>query len=399
MPLFRFKVSDAEGHVSAQLIEGDSQTDARRRLHRRGFRPLEFLGEGTDSAGGSGGKRRSKFDVVEFTDRLVPLLQADVPIERALGILAEGESNPTNAEVIRDLRRGLHEGRKLSQLIRDRGPMFPRLYASVVEAGEEAGALAEVMAELRRFLSDRREFQAFLVSASIYPLIVLLVSLIVMGVLLGFIVPKFAEVIINSGQTVPMSTQLLMNISDTVRRLWWLVPAAVVGFVVLLRALRREGLARRRFDALILKVPLLSRIVLLSDLSRLCRTLSILMRSGVHLLNTVTIGTRILQNSVLRESIGGLAGELRQGQRLSAAFSQSPLIPPFMLRMIGVGEETGAVETMLQRVAERYEQDLKQTLNRIVSLLEPILIVILGLIVAFIVVSMLFAIMDIQGGF
>lgn len=398
MPLFRFKVSDSQGQVSAQLTEGDSRADARRRLHGRGFRPLEFLGEGADTRSG-GMRRRAKFDVVEFTDRLVPLLEASVPLERALGILADGESNETYAEVIRELRRGLHEGRRLSQLIRDRGDMFPRLYASVVEAGEEAGALAEVMAELRRFLTQRREFRAFLISASIYPLIVLCVSAVVMGVLLGFIVPKFAQVIINSGQTVPVSTQILMNVSEFVRGTWWVLPVLVVAALFLVRALRGDGVVRQRFDALVLKVPLVHRIVLLSDLARLCRTLAILMRSGVHLLSTVTIGTRILQNTVLRESIGGLAGELRQGQRLSAAFGQSDLIPPFMLRMIGVGEETGSVEAMLERVAERYEQDLKQTLNRIVSLLEPVLIVILGLIVAFIVVSMLFAIMDIQSGF
>lgn len=398
MPLFRFKVSDADGQISAQLIEGDSQADARRRLHGRGLRPLEFLGEGAEQKS-RGIARRTKFDAVEFTDRLVPLLEASVPLERALGILAEGEANAANAEVIRDLRRGLHEGRRLSQLIRDRGEMFPGLYASVVEAGEEAGALPEVMRELRRFLTDRREFRAFLISASIYPVIVLVVSLLVMGVLLGFIVPKFAEVIVNSGQEVPVSTRILMNVSGAVRSFWWVFPLLVVAFLALLRSIRSGGAMRQRFDAFTLKAPLVRTIVLYSDLARLCRTLAILMRSGVHLLSSVTIATRILQNSILRDSIGGLASELRQGQKLSTAFAQSNLIPQFMLRMIGVGEETGAVESMLERVAERYEEDLKQTLNRIVSLLEPALIVVLGVLVAFIVVSMLFAIMDIQSGF
>jgi len=277
--------------------------------------------------------------------------------------------------------------------------MFPRLYANVVEAGEEAGALPEVMGELQRFLSNQREFRAFLVSASIYPAIVLGMTVVVLGVLLGFIVPRFAQVIVNSGQTVPMSTQILMNVSETVRKVWWVIPLAVLLLVWLLRQAQGEGPMRHRLDAFVLRVPLVRRIVLLTDLSRLCRTMSILMRSGVHLLQTVSIGTRILQNVVLRESIGGLAGELRQGQRLSDAFAKSDLIPSFMLRMMGVGEETGAVEVMLERVAERYEGDLRKTLNRIVTLLEPALIVFLGLVVAGIVVSMLLAIMDIQSGF
>lgn len=398
MPLFRFKISDAEGKVSTQLIEGDSRKDATRRLHRRGVRPIEFLGEG-DVGGETGRGGRRKLNVVDFTDRLVPLLQAEVPLERALAILAESEENPTTAEVVADLRRGLHEGRRFSQLVRDRGAMFPRLYANVVEAGEEAGALPEVMGELQRFLSNQREFRAFLVSASIYPAIVLGMTVVVLGVLLGFIVPRFAQVIVNSGQTVPMSTQILMNISETVRKLWWVVPLVVLLLVWLIRQARGEGQIRRRLDAFTLRVPLVRKIVLLTDLSRLCRTMAILMRSGVHLLQTVAIGTRILQNFVLRESISGLAGELRQGQRLSDAFAKSDLIPSFMLRMVGVGEETGAVETMLERVAERYEGELKKTLNRIVALLEPALIVFLGLVVAGIVVSMLLAIMDIQSGF
>ncbi|MBU0716890.1 MAG: type II secretion system F family protein, partial [Planctomycetes bacterium] len=139
MSLYRFKVSDSAGKVSEQLVEGDSQADATRRVQQRGMTPLEFLGEGSLSGTGQGlAGLGSRFDLIDFTDRLVPLIEANIPLERALGIVGEGVDNPLTARVVSDLRRGLHEGKRFSELIRDRGRLFPRLFSSVVEAGEEA---------------------------------------------------------------------------------------------------------------------------------------------------------------------------------------------------------------------------------------------------------------------
>lgn len=401
MALYRYRVSDPAGKVSVLPVEGDSQADAARRLQGRGLIPLEFLGEGmaVEEQRGSvnlGFGRR--FDVTDFTDKLVPLLDAGVPLERALGILAEGETDEYGAKIVNDLRRGLHEGRRLSQLIRDRGRMFPPLYGSVVEAGEEAGALPEVMTELRRFLNSSREFRSYLISALIYPCIVLVVSVGVVGFLLGFIVPRFAKVLQTSSQELPFMTEFLLGVSGAVRGYWWVVVVALIALILAVREIRKGGYLRETFDKLRLDVPVLRRLTLMAELSRLCRTMSILMKSGVHLLDTVNISTRVLQNTRLRGTMSGLAMELRQGERLSQALSRSDLIPPFLLRMVAVGEETGAVDEMLERIAERYEYDLKQLVNRLVSLLEPVVIVLLGLVVGSIVVAMLLAILNLQSG-
>jgi type II secretory pathway component PulF len=400
MALFKFKVSDQTGTVSTLLIEGDSQTDATRRLQRRNLIPLEFLGEGgqTVAKGWLPGKG-PRFDIVDFTDRLVPLLEAEIPLERALGILGEGETNPLISQLVTDLRRGLHEGRKLSQLIRDRGTLFPRLYANVVEAGEEAGALPQVMSELRRFLNQGREFRSFMISSSIYPVIVLAVSFVVIGVLLGLIVPKFADILQGAGQQISLPTAILLQTSALVQHWWWVPPAALVAIIFIGMQARNDGRLRDALENTLLKLPVAGKIILLSNLARLCRTMSILMKSGVHLLDTVSISLRILQTQRLRLSLASLETELRQGQRLSQALSHSSYIPHFVLRMVAVGEETGAVEAMLERVAERYEKELRQLFSRIMGLIEPAIIVCLGLFVASIVLMMFLAIMDIQGGF
>ena len=197
MPLFKYKVSDSTGAISELMIEGDSQTDATRRIQRRGLMPISFLGEGASATQGGGG--RSKFRVVEFTDRLVPLLEANISLDRSLGILADDKENPAMGNLASELRRGLHEGRKLSDLIRERGRMFPPIYSGIVEAGEEAGALPKVMGQLRQFLMDADELKSFIISAAVYPAFIACAGVIMLVFVLGVIVPKFARSMAGAG--------------------------------------------------------------------------------------------------------------------------------------------------------------------------------------------------------
>ncbi len=401
MAIYRFKVSDAAGKVGETLVEGDSRAEAIRRLQRRNVVPLEFLGEGSlavSAARGSFPGFGKKFDVIDFTDRLVPLLQAHIPLERALGIVGEGMDDPFSAALVADLRKGLHEGRKFSQLIRDRGRLFPSMYASVVEAGEEAGALPQVMADLRQFLMEGRELRSYVLSSSIYPCVVVMVSLLLVVFMLLVVVPKFAEMAMNSGRQPALSMRILLEASALMRGYWWvgiLLVAAAVGVVVQARS---EGRFKQKLDEWVLQVPIIRDLVVFANMARLARTMSILMRSGVHLLNTVSISAKVLGNSQVRQSISGVASELRQGQRLSAALGGSKIVPTFMLRMLAVGEETGAVETMLERVAERYESELRRNIRRLLSLFEPAVIVFLGLVVGSIALILFMAINDIRSG-
>jgi len=399
MALFQYKVSDASGKVSVTLIEGDSQAEATRRLQGRGLSPLEFLGEGAAATGESGGLgfRRRSFDVEEFTDRLVPLLEANVPLERALGIVGEGLDDAYSTEITSDLRRGLHEGRKLSALIRDRGSMFPSLYSNVVEAGEEAGALPQVMGQLRRFLNDARELRSFVISAAIYPVFVMFAGAAMLSIVIGVIVPRFAGIVGESERDPTLSMELLLKLSAFGLWFWWLIPVGIVALIWFARQTQREGTRLRSwYDEFILKVPLAGRMVLCANLARMCRTMSILMESGVHLLDTVGIANRVIENETLRRSVSGVAGELRRGQKLSNALAQSPRIPPFLLRMLAVGEETGDVDVMLARIADRYEDDLRRLVKRLLALFEPIIIIVLGVVVGSIVLLMFLAMMDLQ---
>ena len=394
MPLFKFKVSDSGGKVSELLIDGDSQADATRRIQRRGLLPLAFLGEGAAATSARG--RHSRVDVVDFTDRLVPLLEANIPLERALAILGDGNENPAMSRMIGELRRGLHEGRKLSDLIRDQGSAFPSVYAGVVEAGEEAGALAQVMGQLRNFMTSAAELKSFLISNSIYPAFIAITGLVMLGCLLGIIVPKFATSLAGAG-VKSQATEFLMAMSNGVRNYWWVSIVLIVLVCWLISQIRKpDGPIRRSWDALLMKLPLFQKLVLYSNLARFSRTMAILMRSGVHLLNTVSIANRVIQNWVIRRSLDEVSGELRQGQKISSALAKSKYIPSLMLKMVSVGEETGNVEEMLDRVADRYETDLRRNVKRLLSLFEPVVIILLGLGIFVIVLLMFTVIMDTQ---
>ena len=395
MPLFRYKVSDPAGKVGELLIEGDSQADAARRLQRRGVVPLAFLGEGA-AAQRQRGWLKKGVDVTDFTERLVPLLDANIPLERALAILGDEPDNPPLQRMVSDLRRGLHEGRKFSDLIRDQGTLFPPVYAGVVEAGEEAGALPQVMGQLRAFLASAAELRSFILSSSIYPAFIAVTGLAMMGFVLGGIVPKFAASLAGAG-IQSQATDFLMVLSTGLRTHWWVGVLLVVLAGVFLRQLRQpEGALRRWWDDLVVRLPLFGKLTLDSNLSRFSRTMAILMRSGVPLLHTVSIASRVIQNHAIRSSLDEVSGELRQGQKISGALSKSRFVPSLMLRMVAVGEETGNVEEMLDRVADRYEGDLRKSIKRLLSLFEPLVIVLLGLGIGLVVFLMFSAIMDMQ---
>lgn len=403
MPLFKFKVSDRAGAIQEILVEGANQNDATRRVRSRQCVPIEYLGPSEATDGGRGFHLRMSnsktFDVVDFTDRLVPLLQAQIPLERALGILQETTETVTEQELIGAMRRGLHEGRKFSQLVRDRGRLFPRMYASIVEAGEESGALPQVLGQLRDYLLMMREMRSFVISSSVYPAFVLAFSAIVLLVLMGVVVPKFAKVVFAIGGEPDLMTRIVLAISFGIRNYWWAGLLALAGLAALARmALQREDV-RLWLDGFLLKVPLLGRMIVLANIGRQVRTMSILMRNGVHLLDTVAISAGVLQNSCMRDSIGSLAADLRRGERLSAALSRSEFVPPLVIRMLAVGEETGDTDVMLERVAERYDSELKQMVKRCLAWFEPLTIIFMGLVVGLIVFMLFMLVVRMQTAF
>ncbi len=395
MPLYKFKAADSSGKVSVLIIEGDSDSDALSRLRRRNMTPVASYGVVTgDAAAKFSLFKRDSFNVNEFTDRLVPLLSAHIPLERALGIIANGMEGSSSADVVNSLRRGLHEGKRFSELVRDNGSRFPRLYANLVQTGEETGNLAAVMVELRNFLIASKELKDFIITSSIYPVIILSVTSGVVLLVFTFFIPHFANIFEDMGRELPLLTRILLGISQIFTGLWWLWLLLIAGVLSLWSKRKQDGPIRDRWEKFLLRLPLFGRLICETEMSRFIRTLSILISNHVHLLNTMQIANRVISNKYIAESFDGVANDLKGGKRLSAALSKNPYIPRLAIQMLMIGEESGNQGEMLNHVADELENGLRLRIKRLLAFFEPAMILIMALVIFIVVLAIFLPIME-----
>lgn len=401
MPMFKYKAVDSKGGKAVEiLIEGDSRDDSLSRLRSRGFTPIKFLGqvEGDEKSFGSFFERNKKFDPAEFTNRLLPLLKAQIQLERALGIIANSCEDETTQNIVTDLRRGLHEGKKFSVMIRDRSNYFPAVYANMVEAGEESGALTKVMEQLQKFLNERKELRNFLVTSLIYPVIILLVTAVVIILLFTVFIPKFSQIFIDMGKELPLPTKIMMMLSDFVTHPFMLVVwiACIAGIIYFISQVRKGGKAREWWDLNILKLPFVGSILQTVEIARFIRTMAVLLQSYVPLLNAVSIAMRVIQNNQIRDTLTGVTGELRSGSKLSSALSKSSFISKTVVQMLNIGEETGNMGEMLGETADYYETELKNRIKKLLALFEPLVILMLAGVVLAVVASIFMAMLELN---
>jgi len=396
MGLFRFKIVDSGGKKSEVLIDGESQSDAVSKLNSRGAFPLEFLGQAThlDETTKKSFFKRSTFDVYEFTNRLVPLLRSHIPLEKALGIISDGAIDPQTHSVVRELRKGLHEGKKLSELIANHGKRFPKLYANLIEAGEESGALPQVMIELQRFLNDSRETKNFLVTSSIYPIIILTVTMGVFALLFTVFIPKFAKMFIDMGKELPLLTKVMVSVSDVTIGLWWFWLIIIAGIIYFSAKVRKGGETRIWWHRKVLKFPLLGGIIESMDICRFTRTLAVLMKNHVHVLDTVKIASRVIGNSTIQRSLSDVSSELQKGKMLSRALANSEYMPKAAIQMLQIGEQSGNPGEMLDEISAQLEDELKLKIKRLLAMFEPMMILFMAGVVLVVVMSIFMAIME-----
>ena len=402
MSLYRY-IAAAPGEEPHEiLIEADSLREAQGKLRSRKLTPIRFCGEAGLAADGHSAWKRNKIDTCQFTRQLAPLLAANIPLERALAIIADSAANPEQKQFVNAMRQGLHEGKKFSDLVRSQGNLFPGYYANLVESGEESGCLPQAVAELYKFMSENRELKGFIISSSIYPLAILGVTLIVTILLFTVFVPRFAKIFADMGREMPPSMSFLMGAGTFFSYAWWLIPLAVISVWMLLKHQWGKELLHYRISGLLLKLPALGKIIVDLEMCRYIRTLAILLANHVEIIRTVRIAGKIIVNPVVSEAFDHIDKKLKGGEKLSAALQGNTYIPQETVPMLRVGEETGSVGEMLERIATNLEQDTRTKIKRLLSLFEPAVIVFLALVVLVVVVSIFAAMMEInsinQGG-
>lgn len=402
MALYKYLAAAKGEQPHDMLIEADNEKEALSKLRSRHVMPVRFYGEVSVGGGGRLMFRRSRIDTYDFTRQLAPLLDSFIPLEKALGIIAESAVEPEQRDFVNSLRQGLHEGKKFSELVRSHGSLFPGYYANLIESGEETGCLPEVVGQLYKFMGESKELKDFIISSSIYPLAILSITLVVTVLLFTVFVPRFAKIFQDMGREMPPSMNFLLGVSAFASWAWWLIPCAAVGIWTGLKRFFGAEAFHYNYSKFLLSLPLFGRIIVDLEMCKYIRTLSILIANHVEIIRTVKISGRIIHNPVIAKAFADIARKLKGGAKLSAALAGNRFVPSGMVPMLRVGEESGTVCEMLSRIATHLESDTRLKIKRLLSLFEPAVIVFLALVVLVVVVSIFVAMMEInsisQGG-
>ena len=401
MAAFEYVALDTKGRQQKGVLEADSARQVRQLLREKQLAPLQVepahRKEHSEKSGGFSLRRGlSARDLALVTRQLATLIGAALPIEEALRAAAAQSRQPRIQSMLIAVRAKVLEGHSLANALGSFPAAFPELYRATVAAGEHAGHLAPVLEQLADYTEQRQQSRQKIQMALLYPVILMLASLGIVGFLLGYVVPDVVRVFVDSGQTLPALTRGLILLSELVKAWGALVIVlAVLGVITFRRALRNDDL-RRRWHAFLLRIPLIGGLIAATETARFASTLAILVRSGVPLVEALAIGAEVVSNRIIRTDVANATQRVREGGSLSRALEASRQFPPMMLHMIASGERSGELDQMLARTARNQENDLAATIGLLVGLFEPFMLVFMGAVVLVIVLAILLPILSLN---
>ncbi len=406
MPVFAYKGLDARGKQVKGLKEADSGKVLRSILRKEGIYVTEFKQSGASGAAEKGKglnrevdvsglfTRIKPQDVGVFTRQLATLLKAGIPLAESLAALVDQVENPKVREIVADVRRRVNEGSSLAAAMEAHPKMFPALYVNMVRSGETAGNLDQVLFQLADFTDSQIQLKGKVLSALLYPMIMVGVGGLIMTILMVVVVPQIVQLFDDMKQALPWNTKLLIALSDLLTGYWWAVIVFFVGSFFSVRAWKRTESGRRRWDRMRLSMPLFGDLNRKVAVSRFAATLGTMLAAGVPLLRALDIVKNVMENSILEKIVDGAKESIKEGESIAAPLKRSGEFPSLVVHMIAVGERSGQLETMLHNVAEAYQTEVEMKLERLTTLLEPLMIVVMGGAVAFIVFSILMPILQ-----
>jgi general secretion pathway protein F len=334
-------------------------------------------------------KRPGSSDIAIMTRQLATLVRAGVPLLESIGALTEQVENEQLVRILTNVRESLNAGTSFAKSLEAHPKTFPPLYVNMIAAGEASGTLEAVLERLADFMEGQSRLRSKVAGALAYPILLAIIGSGLVGFLMVGVIPKVKTVFDSLGQALPWYTALLIIVSDFVAGYWWLI-FLVVGFSVwYFRRWKRTPKGKMRWDVFVLRAPLFGRLTLLVAVARFSRTLATLLASGVQLLQAMEIGRNVLENAKLEAVVAEAIGSIRGGESIAEPLKRSKAFPPMVTHMIAVGEKTGQLESMLENVSRSYEADVEVRVAALTSLLEPIMIVLLGGAVGFIAIAIL----------
>ncbi len=401
MPVFTYRAADRRGHTVDGVMEAPDARSVVERLQREAFYPIRVEPHAERRRLGGAltapSKRVKPRELLAFTQQLATLFEAGLPLDRALTILEELAPTPRLKTIVTDLIHGVRGGSSLSDaLMRHHPRPFARLYVNMVRAGEKGGVLDVTLRRLAEFLEARAAFRDAVVSALAYPLVITTVGAGAIVFLLTFVIPRFATIFQDLGQTVPLPTQILLAVSITARAYWWVAPPVILAMVLAWRVWTSSPEGKLAWDQTVLRLPIVGPLATKIETARFARTLGTMLKSGVPVLGAMAVVGDMMNNQAVAASVGRIAQDVKRGGTIAVSMRDHAPFPSLAVHMVRVGEETGRLEEMLLKVADTFETDVRTELKRVIGLLEPVIILVMGVLVAFIVVAMLLAIFSIN---
>jgi general secretion pathway protein F len=399
MAIFRYKAVNAHGAFCDGQLDVLDKRSVVSRLQGMGLIPVsieEPAGQRSSQSKKIYFQRVSRKDILFFTEELSTLIHAGLPLDRSLSIAAELTSKAALRAVIHDVLNQIKAGKSLAESLVAHPRYFSRLYINMIRAGEAGGVLDVILQRLVEFERSADELRGYLISALIYPVLLTGVGLTSIGILLYFVIPKFAGIFEEMGAAIPPATLAMLWVSKMTRSYWWVGIGSITAVVVAVRYWISTPGGRRTWDALKLKVPVLGTTLVKMEMARFSRTLGTLLTSAVPLIAGVRIVQDIANNKIIAEGISRIADGAKRGEGVSRPMREAGVFPGLAIHLVEVGEETGRLDTMLLQIADVYEKDVKTSIKSLTSIFEPVIILVMGIIVGTVVLSMMMAIFSIN---
>ena len=398
MPTFVYRAADRQGQTIDGVMEAPDARGVVERLQRDAYFPIQVAPQDERrSLIGLGratfGRRITRAEILTLIQQLATLIEAGLPLDRALVILGDLAPNPRLRAVVGDLLKSIRGGSSLAEAMGKHQPRpFSRLAVNMVRAGEKGGVLDATLKRLAELLEETQEFKETLISALIYPILLTVAGMGAVIFLLTFVIPRFVEIFRDLGQSLPLVTQILLSMSTGLQQYWWLIGLGVLAAVLAVRVALSTDTGRTRWDRVLLRLPVVGEVVLKSETARFARVLGTLLKSGVPVLTALGVVRELSGNQILARAIERVSEGVRRGAGIAVPLGEAKTFPPMAVHMVRVGEETGRLEDMLLKVAGDLESEVRRLVKRLMGLLEPAIILIMGLVVGFIVVALLMAI-------
>ncbi len=400
---FRYQALDSTGRLHKGVLETDSQRQVRAMLREQGLTAIEVEGltQQSDAPGKVSTRKasRRKLSIAQLsllTRQFATLLGASLTVEQTMNALIEQADNQFIRQVLAGVRGEVLAGQTLARAMGQFPRVFPELYRTLVEAGEKSGQLSKVMYRLADYTEDRQSLQRKTTTAMVYPAVVTVVAILVVTGLLTYVVPKVVAVYANSKQTLPLLTRVMISLSDflVATGVYWVI-ALIAGGWLFARALRQPPI-RMRFDRFVLKLPVIGRLARGVNTARLGSTLAILVSSRVPLLTALQAGVGVVTNLPMKQALIETEKLVREGGSLSRSLASTKMFPPVMVHLIASGEQSGKLDEMLERVASSQAQEIESRVSTLTSLLEPMLMLVMGVVVLLIVIAILLPIFELN---